>query len=86
MATIAQRRVQFKEIRRFGSQRVPQAIPDLTQIQTRGYDAFLQHDVPWQKREDHGMEGLLREIFPVESDDKSLRLEYLRYELGKPRY
>ena len=29
---------------------------------------------------------MLREIFPVESYDKTLRLEYLRYELGKPRY
>ena len=29
---------------------------------------------------------MLREIFPVESYDKTLRLEYIRYELGKPRY
>ena len=30
---------------------------------------------------------MLREIFPVESYDKNLRLEYrIRYELGKPRY
>ena len=28
----------------------------------------------------------MREIFPVESYDKTLRLEFLRYELGKPRY
>src|SRR5271166_815900 len=86
MATSAQRRVQPKEIRRFGSQRAPHGIPDLTQIQTRGYDAFLQQDVAWQKRQDQGIEGVLREIFPVESYDKTLRLEYVRYELGKPRY
>ena len=29
---------------------------------------------------------MLREIFPIESYDKKLQLEYLRYELGKPRY
>ena len=29
---------------------------------------------------------MLREIFPIESYDKKLSLEYLRYELGKPRY
>ena len=29
---------------------------------------------------------MLREIFPIESYDKTLRLEYIRYELGKPRY
>ena len=29
---------------------------------------------------------MLREIFPIESYDKTIKLEYLRYELGKPRY
>jgi DNA-directed RNA polymerase subunit beta len=62
------------------------SIPDLTQIQTRGYNDFLQYDTPWQKRVDQGIEGVLREIFPIESYDKSLQLKYLRYELGKPRY
>ena len=86
MATPAQRRLQPKEIRRFGSLRPPHPIPDLTEIQTRSYEAFLQHEVPWHKRKDQGIEGVLREIFPIESYDKTLRLEYLRYELGKPRY
>lgn len=86
MATTAQRRLQPKEIRRFGSHRAPYIIPDLTQIQTSSYQAFLQHDTPWQKRKDEGIEGVLREIFPIESYDKTLRLEYIRYELGKPRY
>jgi DNA-directed RNA polymerase subunit beta len=86
MATTAQRRIRPKEIRRFGSQRVPYGIPDLTQIQTRSYEAFLQYETPHAKRNDQGIEGVLREIFPIESYDKTLRLEYLRYELGKPRY
>ena len=47
---------------------------------------FLQYETPWPKRKDQGIEGVLREIFPVESYDKTLRLEYIRYELGKPRY
>jgi DNA-directed RNA polymerase subunit beta len=86
MATTAQRRQQPKEIRRFGSLRPPLPIPDLTQIQTRSYDRFLQYDVPAAKRKDQGIEGVLREIFPIESYDKTLRLEFIRYELGKPRY
>ena len=86
MATSAQRRLRPKEIRRFGSSAAPHSIPDLTEIQTRSYEAFLQYDVPRQKRKDQGIEGVLREIFPIESYDKTLRLEYLRYELGKPRY
>ena len=86
MATTAQRRLQPKEIRRFGSQRYPHGIPDLTEIQTRSYDAFLQHEAAWQKRQGPGNRGRVAGNLPVESYDKTLRLEYVRYELGKPRY
>jgi DNA-directed RNA polymerase subunit beta len=86
MATSAVRRLQPSEIRHFGSRRISQSIPDLTEIQTRFYDAFLQYDVPAAKRKDQGIEGVLREIFPVESYDKTVKLEYLSYRLGKPRY
>src|SRR5262245_22706073 len=86
MATSAQLRITPQEIRRFGSGRELFSIPDLTQIQTRSYENFLQYDVPSNKRKDQGIESVLREIFPIESYDKNLKLEYLRYELGKPRY
>jgi DNA-directed RNA polymerase subunit beta len=86
MATRAVRRLQPTEVRHFGSRRASHSIPDLTEIQTRFYDAFLQYDVPSNKRKDHGIEGVLREIFPIESYDKTVKIEYLRYELGKPRY
>jgi len=86
MATSAQRRLEPKEVRYFGSHRRPYPTPDLTEIQTRSYAAFLQQEVPPAERKDQGLEGVLREIFPIESYDKSLRLEYLYYELGKPRY
>jgi hypothetical protein len=69
MATRAVRRLQPSEIRHFGSRRASHNIPDLTEIQTRFYDAFLQYDVPAAKRKDHGIEGVLREIFP----DRELR-------------
>ncbi|HWB11934.1 MAG TPA: DNA-directed RNA polymerase subunit beta [Pirellulales bacterium] len=86
MATSAERRLNPKEVRRFGSNQQHQGIPDLTEIQTRSYEAFLQLDTPGEKRKDQGIEGVLREIFPIESYDKTLQLQYLRYELGKPRY
>ncbi|MDX1965512.1 MAG: DNA-directed RNA polymerase subunit beta [Pirellulales bacterium] len=86
MATSAERRLRPKEIRRFGSLREHHPIPDLTVIQTKSYENFLQLDLPANKRKDQGIEGVLREIFPIESYDKNLKLEYLRYELGKPRY
>ena len=86
MATSAVRRLQPTQIRRYGSSRASHAIPDLTEIQTRFYDRFLQYDTPSLKRKDEGIEGVLREIFPIESYDRTVKLEYVRYELGKPRY
>jgi len=86
MAVTAKRRLETTSTRRFGSGREAYAIPDLTEIQTKSYARFLQHDVPPEKRKDQGLEAVLREIFPIESYDKKLKLEYLRYELGKPRY
>ena len=86
MATRAVRRLQPTEVRHFGSRRASHSIPDLTEIQTRFYDRFLQYDTPPNKRKDEGIEGVLREIFPIESYDKTVKLEYLRYDLGKPRY
>jgi DNA-directed RNA polymerase subunit beta len=74
------------EVRRFGSQREFHPLPDLTEIQTKSYESFLQHDLRPDRRKDLGIEGVLREIFPIESYDKTLRLEYVRYELAKPRY
>ncbi|MBM4057579.1 MAG: DNA-directed RNA polymerase subunit beta, partial [Planctomycetes bacterium] len=86
MATRAVRRLEPKKVRHFGSRRATHDIPDLTEIQTRFYDRFLQYDVPAAKRKDEGIEGVLREIFPIESYDRTVKLEYVRYELGKPRY
>src|SRR3972149_6146590 len=86
MAVTAQRRLETTTTRRFGSGREAYAIPDLTRIQTESYARFLQYETPSDKHKDEGLEGVLREIFPIESYDKKLALDYLRYELGKPRY
>src|SRR3954470_24281864 len=86
MAVTARRRLETSTTRRFGSGRTPYSIPDLTEIQTRSYARFLQYDTSSDKRKDEGLEGVLREIFPIESYDKKLSLSYVRYELGKPRY
>jgi len=74
------------EVRRYGSSSEDATIPDLIEIQTRSYREFLQDDVAPEKRKDMGLEGLLREIFPIESYDGKYSLEYLKYELGKPLY
>ena len=61
-------------------------VPDLTEIQTRSYERFLQADLPAESRADSGLEGVFREIFPIKSYDSTLTLEYIKFDLGKPRY
>src|SRR5690349_7668560 len=82
----AQRTIKPEQLRNFG--RIGDAIevPPLTDVQIRSYDRFLQLDTPPEKRTPTGLEGVLREIFPIESYDKTISLDYLKYELGKPRY
>ena len=61
-------------------------LASLTQIQTESYDRFLQADKNHQERRNQGLEEILREVFPIESYDGQYSLDYVRYELGKPRY
>jgi len=61
-------------------------IPPLVGVQTVSYDRFLQQEVAPDEREPFGMEALLREMFPIESYDGNLTLQYINYELGKARY
>ena len=63
-----------------------QPVPNLIDIQTAGYDRFLQADVDPTRRKHEGLEALLREIFPIVSYDGNTQLDYIYYELGEPRY
>ena len=80
------RRIIPSRSRNFGRIHDDFPVPDLTQIQTHSYERFLQADEPPEQRTDSGLESVFREIFPIESYDKTLKLEYLRFDLGKPRY
>ncbi len=73
-------------VRDFGSIRDAVEISDLVVIQRKSYANFLQRDVAPTKRSNTGLEGLFREIFPVDSYDKSMSLEYLHYDFEEPRY
>src|SRR5215831_13885245 len=72
--------------RNFGHFGDTSEVPPLCDIQLRSYERFLQYDTLPEQRTPTGLEGVLREIFPIESYDKNLSLDYVKYELGKPRY
>jgi DNA-directed RNA polymerase subunit beta len=69
-----------------GSLESSHEITTLTQVQTDSYARFLQADLSSRERKPKGLEGILKEVFPIESYDGQYSLEYIRYELGKPRY
>ncbi len=73
-------------VRHFGKFRSPLAVPSLTDIQTVSWLEYLQEDVPFNRRTAIGLEAILRETFPIYSFDKTVSLEYIGYELGRPRY
>ena len=59
--------------------------PFLLELQKRSYNDFLQFDVPWDKREEKGLEAVFRSVFPIEDYTGTARLEYVGYEIGKWR-
>ncbi len=86
MPISAQRIIRPEEVRNFGRFGDAVEVPPLTDVQNRSYDRFLQLEALPEKRTATGLEGVLREIFPIESYDKTLSLDFIKYELGKPRY
>ena len=62
------------------------APPDLVEVQKRSYWDFLQFDVQKHKRQNSGLQAALLETFPIESPDKTYRLDFIHYSLGKPKY
>ena len=56
-------------------------VPNLIEIQSTSFNDFVQLDYLPQERKLIGLEKVLRDIFPIEYEDK-LSLEYVSYELG----
>ena len=56
-------------------------MPDFLEFQLNSYEDFLQAKVPSQKRVDKGLEAIFNEVFPIESSNGLLKLEYLWYEI-----
>jgi DNA-directed RNA polymerase subunit beta len=61
-------------------------IPNLIDIQKRSYDKFLQIDVPLEKREDIGLQGVFKSVFPIKDFSETSSLEFVSYNLEKPKY
>jgi DNA-directed RNA polymerase subunit beta len=61
-------------------------IPNLINIQKQSYEKFLQADVPADKREDLGLQGVFKSVFPIRDFNETSSLEFVSYHLEKPKY
>jgi len=68
--------------------RIPQiaGIPNLIEIQKQSYDRFLQADIPSEEREDIGLQGVFKSVFPIRDFSDTASLEFIKYSLGEEKY
>jgi len=66
----------------FGKLREVIQPPNLIEIQITSYLEFLQKGIPEKQRKPQGLEAVFREVFPIQSYDERLTLEYVSYTLG----
>ncbi|RYG64684.1 DNA-directed RNA polymerase subunit beta, partial [bacterium] len=78
--------LKVNEIKNFAKKGDAIAIPNLIKVQMEAYARFLQKEVEEGNRKNEGLEALLQEVFPIESYDGNLRLEYVSFSLSEPRY
>src|SRR6266511_1587179 len=84
MATTIQNN--FRIRRNFGKINKIAEIPNLIAIQKFSYDKFLQADVPPEKRDDTGLQGVFKSVFPIKDFNETSSLEFVSYHLEKPKY
>jgi len=61
-------------------------LPNLLDVQLVAYKDFLQMDVPVKDRQNIGLQEVFEEMFPLENVNRSVKLEFISYTLGKPKY
>ncbi|MBX7114489.1 MAG: DNA-directed RNA polymerase subunit beta [Myxococcaceae bacterium] len=61
-------------------------IPNLINIQKQSFEKFLQADVLPEKREDLGLQGVFKSVFPIRDFNETSSLEFVSYNLEKPKY
>jgi DNA-directed RNA polymerase subunit beta len=59
--------------------------PNLIEIQLNSYTEFLQTNLPASKRKETGLQAVFREVFPIQSYDEKVTLDFATYEIGDPK-
>ena len=60
--------------------------PHLIEMQQLSYEKFLQMDIEPEDRADIGLQGIFKNIFPIEDFNGACSLEFVNYSFGEPKY
>jgi DNA-directed RNA polymerase subunit beta len=61
-------------------------LPNLIEIQKLSYQKFLQADVAPEEREDMGLQGVFKSVFPIRDFNQTASLEFVSYRFERPAY
>ena len=76
-----------KRIRKFfGKIREVAEMPNLIQVQKSSYDLFLNSGEGPVPTDGEGLQGVFQSVFPIKDFNETATLEFVRYELEKPKY
>ena len=84
---MAQTPVGPKRIRKmFGKIREVLEMPNLIEIQKSSYDLFLRSGDADKPLDGEGIMGVFQSVFPIKDFNETATLEFVKYELEKPKY
>lgn len=85
--SMAQSYVGQKRIRRyFGKIREVLEMPNLIEVQKSSYDLFLKSGDGPKPQDGDGIQGVFQSVFPIKDFNETAVLEFVKYELEKPKY
>jgi DNA-directed RNA polymerase subunit beta len=61
-------------------------IPNLLDVQLDSFRNFLQADVDPAKRRNEGLQEVFTSVFPISDPRETFSLEFVRFDLGEPKY
>ena len=61
-------------------------ISNLIEMQKESYHRFLQKDLPPAERQEFGLQGVFKSVFPIRDFSGACSLEFVDYSLGDPKY
>ncbi|GEK71003.1 MULTISPECIES: DNA-directed RNA polymerase subunit beta [Paracoccus] len=84
---MAQAYVGQKRIRRYyGNIREVLEMPNLIEVQKSSYDLFLRSGDAEGHQDGEGIQGVFQSVFPIKDFNETATLEFVKYELEKPKY